>query len=135
MDVKPEAEKIVLSLKHTQPDPFTSLRNGQVVSGCVTSVQEAEVMVTLPGDIEASVRLQELAQDAEGKEQLPEIGQLVTAKIIRADPRERRVELSIRRYEREQERQMVARYAGQNQEPLTLRDVLVESDDTDDSKK
>ena len=33
MDVKPDAEKIVLSLKHVHPDPFSALRNGQTVSG------------------------------------------------------------------------------------------------------
>lgn len=135
MDIKPDAEKIVLSLKHTQPDPFATLRNGQTVSGCVTSVRDSEVSVKLPGDVEAIVRKQELAQDAEGNEQIPEVDQLVTAKVMRVDPRDRRVELSIRRYEREQERQMVARYAGQNQEPLTLKDVLEESDSSDDIER
>ena len=84
--------------------------------------------MTLPGDVEASVRRQELAQDMEGKEQIPEVGQYVTAKVMRVDPKERRVELSIRRYERDEERQMVARYAGQNQGRLTLGDVLIESE-------
>jgi small subunit ribosomal protein S1 len=127
MDVKPEAEKIVLSLKHTQSDPFGSLRNGQVVSGTVASVTDNDITVTLPGDVEAWVRKQELAQDVEGKEQVPEVGQCVTGKIMKVDARDRRVELSIRRYEREEERQMVARYAGKNQEPLTLGDILIES--------
>ena len=49
------------------------------------------------------------------------------------DARDRRVEISIRRHEREEERQMVARYASQNQEPLTLGDILIESD-SEDSK-
>jgi ribosomal protein S1 len=122
-----------LSLKHTQPDPFGSLKPGQTVSGCVAKSQENEIMVTLPGDVDATVRKQELAQDIEGKEIVPEVGQLVTAKVVRVDNRDRRVELSIRRYEREQERQMVARYAGQNQEPLTLGDVLLESEDEQDN--
>ena len=132
MDVKPDAEKIVLSLKHSQPDPFASLRNGQAVSGTVTAVRDSDISVTLPGDVEATVRRQELAQDVEGKEQIPEVGQLVTAKITRLDPKERRVELSIRRFDRDEERQMVARYAGKNQEPLTLGDILIESE-TEDS--
>ncbi len=128
MDVKPEAEKIVLSLKHTQPDPFSALKNGQTVSGVVARVQDGDVLITLPGDIEALVRKQELSQDINGHEQIPEIGQCVTAKISRVDNRDRRVEASIRRYDRDEERQMVARYSGKNQEPLTLGDVLVESD-------
>jgi small subunit ribosomal protein S1 len=128
MDVKPDAEKIVLSLKHTQPDPFSALRPGQVVSGVVAGVQEYEITVTLPGDVEGTVRKQELSQDVEGREIVPEVGQCVTGKITRVEARDRRVDISIRRHEREEERQMVARYAGQNQEPLTLGDVLLESD-------
>jgi small subunit ribosomal protein S1 len=128
MEVKPDAEKIVLSLKHTQPDPFGSLKNGQVVSGVVASVQDGDIAITLPGDIEAIVRRQELPQDVDGKEQMPEVGQCVTAKITRLDARDRRVEASIRRHDRDEERQMVARYSGKNQEPLTLADVLIESD-------
>jgi small subunit ribosomal protein S1 len=134
MDVKPDAEKIVLSLKHTQPDPFASLRPGQVVSGVVVNVTDSEVTITLPGDVEGTIRKQELSQDIEGREQVPEAGQCVTGKIVRVDARDRRVEISIRRYEREEERQMVARYASQNQEPLTLGDILIESD-SDDSKE
>jgi small subunit ribosomal protein S1 len=133
MDVKPDAEKIVLSLKHTQPDPFSAIRNGQVVSGSVASVRDSDITVMLPGDVEGTVRRQELAEDIEGREVLPEVGQLVTGKVTRVEPRDRRVELSIKRYERDQERQMVARYASQNQEPLTLGDVLMESHSSEDS--
>jgi small subunit ribosomal protein S1 len=133
MDVKPEAEKIVLSLKHTQSDPFGSLRAGQTVSGCVAKVQDSDITVALPGDVEATVRKQELGQDIQGNEVIPEVGQLVTGKVMRVDSRERRVEISIRRYERDEERQMVARYAGKNQEPLTLGDVLLESGDGQES--
>lgn len=133
LDVKPDAEKIVLSLKHTQDDPLAALRAGQVVTGNVVSAQESDVAVELSCGVEATIRRAELAQDAAGHEQIPEVGQLVTAKILRVEHRERRVELSIARYDREQERQMVARYAGQNQQPLTLGDVLNENEPSESS--
>jgi small subunit ribosomal protein S1 len=133
MDVKPDAEKIVLSLKHLQEDPLASLRVGQVVNGNVVSIQEGDVIVELPSGLQSTIHRNELSQAANGQEQVPEVGQLVTAKVVRVDPRERRVELSIRRYEKDQERQMVARYAGQNQEPLTLGDILVENESSDSS--
>jgi len=47
---------------------------------------------------------------------------------VRLDARERRVELSVRKHDREEERQMLKRYAGQNQQPLTLGEVLVEAE-------
>lgn len=132
MDVKVEAEKIVLSLKHRQEDPLTLLRIGQIVTGRVTAINENGVSVELPTGVEGFIRRSELAQNPEGNEQLPEIGQDVSSQVARVDTRERRVELSIRRFEKDQERQMLARYAGRNQEPLRLADVLVESDVSDE---
>ena len=63
-----------------------------------------------------------------GRVQIPAVGEDVSAKIVRIDARERRVDLSVRKHDREEERQMLKRYAGQNQRPLTLGDVLVEAE-------
>lgn len=126
MDVKTEAEKIILSLKHAQPDPLDSFHVGRAVTGLVTRLTDAGAVVEIPPGIEGFVRQSELAEEAEGQLQIPAIGQEVTGKIIRIDPRERRVDISIRRFDREQERQMIKQYASQNQEPLTLGDVLID---------
>lgn len=123
-DVRPEAEKISLSLKHLEKDPVQTMKNGDVVSGRVTRVGEHGVQVELQNGVEAFVRPTELSEDALGNETHPEPGQEITAKVIRVDARERRVELSIRRFDREEERRMIRQYDGKRQEPLTLGDVL-----------
>ncbi len=128
MDIKLEAEKIVLSLKHTQPDPLSAIRNGQAITGKVSKVSESGVTLDLGSGIEGFVRYPELAEDAQGEVVKPAVGEEVTAKVMRVDSRERRAELSVRRYDREEERQMLKRYGGHNQEPLTLADVLVDTD-------
>jgi small subunit ribosomal protein S1 len=128
MDVKAESEKIILSIKHTQPDPMTSLRVGQAITGRVIRSGESGVTLDLANGIEGFIRQSELSEDAMGRVQVPAAGEDVSAKIVRMDARERRVELSVRRHDRDEERQMLKRYGSHNQQPLTLGDVLVESD-------
>jgi len=128
MDVKVESDKIVLSLKHTQPDPFTTLRVGQAVSGRVIRTGESGLVLELTNGIEGHIRQSELSEDGLGRVMIPAVGEEVSAKIVRVDARERRVELSVRRHDRDEERTMLKRYAGQNQQPLTLGDVLVEAE-------
>jgi small subunit ribosomal protein S1 len=128
MDVKVDAEKIVLSLKQTQPDPLSTLRVGQVVTGRVVRSGESGLTLELPSGAEAHIRQSELSEDALGRVQIPAAGDEVTAKVIRIDVRERRIDLSVRKQDRDEERQMLKRYAGQNQQPLTLGDVLVEAE-------
>ncbi len=131
MDVKPEAERIVLSLKHLQQDPINTLRVGQSVTGKVTQVRDQDISVELSSGIDAYVRIKELSLDIQGHEKIPAVGEEITAKVVRTDKKDRRVELSVRRHDRDEERQMVAQYATQNQDPLTLGDVLLERDTTD----
>jgi len=128
MDVKAEAEKIVLSMKHLHPDPLTGMKVGQSVTGRVVRSGESGLMLELTNGIEAHIRQSELSEDALGRVQIPAAGEDVTAKVVRVDARERRVDLSVRKHDREEERQMLKRYGGQNQQPLTLGDVLVEAE-------
>ncbi len=128
MDVKVDVEKIVLSLKNTHPDPLSTLGVGQPVTGRVVRSGESGLTLELTSGVEAHIRQSELSEDALGRVQIPAVGDEVTAKITRIDARERRVDLSVRKQDRDEERQMLKRYAGQNQQPLTLGDVLVEAE-------
>jgi small subunit ribosomal protein S1 len=128
MDVKVDAEKIVLSLKHTQADPLSTFRVGQAVEGRVVRSGDSGLTIELASGIEGHIRQSELSEDALGRVQIPAIGENVSAKVLRVDVRERRVDLSVRKHDRDEERQMLKRYAGQNQQPLTLGDVLVEAE-------
>jgi small subunit ribosomal protein S1 len=115
-------------MKHTQPDPLTTIRMGQIVTGRVVRAGENGLTLELTSGVEAHIRSSELSEDAEGRVIIPAVGEEVSAKVTRVDLRERRVDLSIRRQERDEERHLLKRYAGQNQQPLTLGDVLVEAE-------
>jgi len=127
LDVRPDAEKISLSIKHLQADPISAVKVGEVLTGRVTRAGEHGVQLELQNGMEGYVRPQEFSEDAEGNPQIPVPGQDVTGKVLRVDTRERKAELSIRRHDRDEERQMIKRYAGQNQDRLTLGDILQES--------
>jgi small subunit ribosomal protein S1 len=133
MDVKVDAEKIVLSLKHLQQDPMASMKVGKSVTGRVVRSGESGVTLELENGIEAHIRSSELSEDAMGKVQIPAAGEEVTAKITRVDAHDRRLELSVRRHDREEERHLLKRYGGQNQQPLTLGDVLTEAESEEPS--
>lgn len=130
MDVKLDVEKIVLSLKHTQPDPMTNIHVGDVVVGKVSRLADGGAYVEISAGLEAFVRQNEFAEGGEREPVVPDLGQEVTGKVLRIDSRDRRVDLSIRRYDREQERQMLRRYDGQRQPSLTLGDVLMEKEES-----
>jgi small subunit ribosomal protein S1 len=128
MDVRAESEKIVLSLKHLQPDPLASIRVGQAVTGRVIRSGESGLTLELTNGLEGYIRQSELSEDGLGRVIVPAVGEDVSAKVTRIDARERRLELSVRRHDRDEERQMLKRYGGQHQQPLTLADVLVEAE-------
>ncbi len=128
MDMKVEAEKIVLSLKHTQPDPLASFKTGASVKGKVTKVGDSGITLDLGSGVEGFVRSVELSEDAQENRIIPGMGEEIGGKVVRVDARDRRVEVSVRRFDRDEERQMLKRYSGRHQEPLTLGDVLVDTD-------
>jgi small subunit ribosomal protein S1 len=59
-EVKVEAEKIVLSLRATQPDPLSLLRVGQIVTGRVVRAGESGLTLELPSGVEGYIRQSEL---------------------------------------------------------------------------
>jgi ribosomal protein S1 len=111
-----------------QPDPLSSLRAGQAVAGRVIRTGESGLILELTNGLEGHIRQSELSEDGLGRVIIPAVGEEVSAKVVRVDVRDRRVELSVRKHDRDEERQMLKRYAGQNQQPLTLGDVLVEAE-------
>src|SRR5207302_8770543 len=107
-------------VKHLQPDPVAAMKVGQSVMGRVVRSGDSGLTLELTSGVDAHIRQSELSEDALGRVQIPAVGDEVSAKVIRIDARERRIDLSVRKHDRDEERQMLKRYAGQNQRPLTL---------------
>jgi small subunit ribosomal protein S1 len=101
--VNPEEKKITLGLKQLEQDPWDQVTQtihvGDVVEGTVTKIADFGAFVTLPSGIECLVHKSQVAEKPiEKVEAVLKKGQQITAKVVRIEPQERKIALSIREY-------------------------------------
>jgi small subunit ribosomal protein S1 len=129
LDVNPAKEKISLSIKHLQEDPYKKYKAGANVSGKVTRAEEFGVFVELENGIEGFVAKREmfnLKEDGESKE--IKAGDTVDAQIIKVSPKDHKIDLSIKKYLKSQEKELIKQYA-QSETMPSLGDLLQSSDE------
>ncbi|MGC4033200.1 MAG: S1 RNA-binding domain-containing protein [Tepidisphaeraceae bacterium] len=103
LSVDQEKQRIALSLKHLQEDPWTSVipthyRPGMVIKGQVTKIANFGVFVELEAGLEGLLHVSEIAdQKIEKPEDVLKVGQDVEVKILRVDTDERKIGLSLKR--------------------------------------
>lgn len=130
LEVNPQQEKISLSLKHSSQDPYRKFKSGAVVTGVVKRIMDFGAFVELEPGIEALVRVSEIApRRIESPSEVLQIGQTVEAKVIKSEPRERKIDISIKRLEHDREKELVRKYANNQDERPTLGDVLESDED------
>jgi len=127
LDVDIEKERISLGIKQLGSDPFkeaiASVKKGDVVTTTVTSVTENGLEVAVEG-LTGFIRKNELARDR--GDQRPErfvVGQKIDAKITAIDKATRKVTLSVKAREIEEEKQAMAEY-GSSDSGASLGDIL-----------
>jgi small subunit ribosomal protein S1 len=128
LDVDVDKERISLGVKQLEDDPFesgiTSLRRGAVVTGTVSQVLENAVEVAVGGGITGVIRKSELSRDR--SDQRPDRfaqGEKIDAKVTQIDHGGRKVFLSIKARELDEEKQAVAAY-GSSDSGASLGDIL-----------
>ena len=134
LDVDVEKERISLGIKQLSEDPFESatrggarsggIRRGSVVTVTVAAVLENALEVTLPGELTGIVRRSELGR--ERSEQRPDrfaVGERVDAKITQVDKAGRRIQLSIKALEIDEERSAMEQF-GSSDSGASLGDIL-----------
>ena len=124
LEINPLQEKLALGLKQLSPDPVSKLRVGDVVAGKIVTLTDFGAFIHLDSGLEVLIRKGEMADVHEG--QPPKalaIGEIVTATIIKLQKRERKIEASIRRYERDEQRALMKKYARPSTGP-TLGDAI-----------
>lgn len=102
MSVDPENERIALSLKRLQPDPWASVEQrykvGQIVEGVITNVVDFGAFACIEEGLEGLIHISELA---EGQFLHPRNvvreGDRVVARILNIDGPSRRLGLSLRK--------------------------------------
>ena len=128
LDVDVEKERISLGIKQLESDPFESamdgVRKGAVVTCTVTSVQDNGIEVLVNDSIPGYIRESDLSRDR--SEQRPDrfaAGEKVDAKITQIDKATRKLTLSIKQREVEEEKKAMADY-GSSDSGASLGDIL-----------
>ncbi|WP_342662336.1 30S ribosomal protein S1 [Elioraea tepidiphila] len=128
LDVDVEKERISLGIKQLTSDPAAGvldrLQKGQVVTGIVTAVQGNGIEVKVDDTLTGFIRKADLARDKQ--DQRPDrfgVGDKVDAKIIAIERATRRLSLSIKAREMEEEKQAMAEF-GSSDSGASLGDIL-----------
>jgi small subunit ribosomal protein S1 len=108
LDVDLERERVSLSLKATQEDPWREFerkhQTGEVINGQVTKLVPFGAFVRVGEGIEGLVHISELSdQHVESPEQVVQVGEQVRVKVVDVDVLRRRISLSTRRVAEEPE--------------------------------
>ncbi len=128
LDVDVEKERISLGIKQLEDDPFESgisgVKRGAVVTGTVTAILDNAIEVQIGDGIPGVIRKVDLSRDR--GEQRPDRfapGEKVDAKVTQIDHSTRRLVLSIKAREIEEEKKAVATY-GSSDSGASLGDIL-----------
>ncbi len=122
LSVNTQNEEIALSLKHLTQDPYKKYKTGTPVKGKVKRALEFGVFVEIEEGIEALLKKTELSMENKTQE-LPKEGEEIEAAVIKADIKERKLEISVRKLEKSMERELIKQFASNDERP-TLGDIL-----------
>jgi small subunit ribosomal protein S1 len=102
LDVDPEKRRIALGLKQLQPDPWQTeipeaYKAGDVVRGTVTKLTTFGAFVELEDGLEGLLHISELSdKKISAPEEIVSIGDVVDVRVIRVEPDNRKIGLSLR---------------------------------------
>ena len=128
LDVDVEKERISLGIKQLEADPFeagmSKIKKGDVVTATISGTSDTGLEVTLPDGMPGFIRKSELSRDR--SEQRPDrfaVGERVDAKITQLDRATRKVTLSIKAREVDEEKKAMAEF-GSAESGASLGDIL-----------
>jgi len=128
LDVDVEKERISLGIKQLKKDNFaeasTALKKGEVVTCTVTGINDGGIEVSVGDGLTGFIRKADLSR--ERSEQRPDrfaVGEKVDAKITQIDAKTRKVSLSIKAREVEEDKQAMAEF-GSSDSGASLGDIL-----------
>ncbi|MGO9996961.1 MAG: S1 RNA-binding domain-containing protein, partial [Acetobacteraceae bacterium] len=128
LDVDVEKERISLGIKQLKDDPaasvLESVHKGEIVTCVVTGIQSNGIEVKVGEVLTGFIRRAELARDK--SDQRPDrfaVGEKVDAKIVAVDRAARKLSLTIKGKEVEEEKQAMAEF-GSSDSGASLGDIL-----------
>lgn len=134
LDIEKEHERFSLGIKQLETDPWTTVAEryevGKEITGTVTNITDFGVFVELEEGIEGLVHVSEISAE---KIKTPvgefNINDVITAKVMNINGEERRIGLSIKRLDIEDDKALLGEYVDNNMSPATsaFGDILREN--------
>jgi small subunit ribosomal protein S1 len=123
LDIDKDNERFSLGVKQLQSDPWDTVSErysvGKEITGTITNLTDFGIFVELEEGIEGLVHVSEISKE---KIKTPvgkfNVGDVITAKVMNINTEERRIGLSIKRLEMDDEQSMLSDYVN-NMRPAT----------------
>jgi small subunit ribosomal protein S1 len=123
LDIEKESERFSLGIKQLQDDPWKSVAQryevGKEITGTITNLTDFGIFVELEEGIEGLVHVSEISKE---KIKTPvgiyNIGEVITSRVMNINSDERRIGLSIKRMEIEDDQSLLSDYVN-NMGPAT----------------
>jgi len=127
--IDPAHEKISVGLKQLQIDPWQKviekLKVGTDVQAEIAKLVSFGAFARLEGGIEGLIHVSEIDRDVQKPEDVLNVGDQVTARVISIDPVERKIGLSIRAHKENEEVKLREEYGKSgNDTPVSIRDAV-----------
>jgi small subunit ribosomal protein S1 len=120
LEVNPTAEKMNLGLKQVAEDPYAGFASGATVEAKVARLTDSGAFLELAPDIEGYVHISEIPSETRLNHpaEALTVGQTVTALVVKNDRKKRRIDLSISKFERREEKRLLKQYKATNEGPV-----------------
>jgi small subunit ribosomal protein S1 len=124
LDIEKDQERFSLGIKQLQPDPWKTVAEryevGKEITGTITNLTDFGIFVELEEGVEGLVHVSEIS----GKEKIKtpvglyNVSDVITAKVMNINSDERRIGLSIKRLDMEDDQELLSEYLT-NMKPAT----------------
>ncbi|MGE0083596.1 MAG: 30S ribosomal protein S1 [Desulfococcaceae bacterium] len=115
LDIEKDNERFSLGIKQLNPDPWETVAQryevGREITGTVTNITDFGVFVELEEGIEGLVHVSEISKEKiKNPSEKFNIGDVITAKVMNIHSEERRIGLSIKRLDMEDDQSILSDY-------------------------
>ncbi|MEM7651003.1 MAG: 30S ribosomal protein S1 [Pseudomonadota bacterium] len=128
LEIDPEKERVALGIKQLTDDPFEGsmdgLKKGSVVTCTVTEITSGGIEVSVNDNVKGFIKKSDLSR--ERSEQRPDrfaVGEKVDAKVTSMEKKSRKVNLSIKAREVDEDKQAMKEF-GSTESGASLGDIL-----------
>jgi small subunit ribosomal protein S1 len=119
-----ENERFSLSIKHVTPDPWEEIprkyKPKSKVTGTITNVTDFGIFVEIEEGIEGLVHVSEISNE---KIKTPvgqfQVSQVIEAQVLNVNKKERKIALSMKRIEEDEDKVLVREYLSSSQSPFS----------------